>query len=42
MKNRLLIAVFVSVCFLSGSCKISSGQGNQYDFFLWILLSKDG
>ena len=32
MKNRLLIAVFVSICFLSGSCKISSGQGSQYDF----------
>lgn len=32
MKNRLLIAAFVSICFLSGSCKISSGQGKQYDF----------
>lgn len=32
MKNRLLIAAFVSICFLSGSCKISSGQGSRYDF----------
>ena len=32
MKNRLLIAAFVSICLLSGSCKISSGQGSQYDF----------
>ena len=32
MNNRLLIAAFVSICFLSGSCKISSGQGSRYDF----------
>lgn len=32
MKNRLLIAAFVSICFLSGSCKISSGQGSRYNF----------
>lgn len=32
MKNRLLIAAFVSICFLTGSCQISSGQGKQYDF----------
>lgn len=32
MKNRLLIVAFVSICFLSGSCKISSGQGSRYDF----------
>ncbi len=32
MKNRLLIAAFVSIFFLTGSCQISSGQGKQYDF----------
>ena len=32
MNNRLLIAAFVSICFLSGSCKISSGQGSRYNF----------
>ena len=32
MKNLLIAAFVVSISFLSGSCKVSSDQGNQYDF----------
>ena len=32
MKNLLIATFVVSISFLSGSCKVSSGQGKQYDF----------
>lgn len=32
MKGRLFIAVFVSICFIAGSCNMSSVQGSKYDF----------
>ena len=32
MKNLLIATFVVSISFLSGSCKVSSGQGKLYDF----------
>ena len=32
MKGRLLIVLFIGICLMAGSCKMSSGQGNSYDF----------
>lgn len=32
MKGRLLIVIFVSLCFIAGSCNVSSVQGSHYNF----------
>ena len=33
MKGRLLIVIFISICFIAGSCNVSSVQGSRYNFF---------
>ena len=32
MKGRLLIVIFISICFIAGSCNVSSVQGSRYNF----------
>lgn len=32
MKGRLLIIIFISICFIAGSCNVSSVQGSRYNF----------
>lgn len=32
MKGRLLIVLFVSLCFIAGSCNVSSVRGSHYNF----------
>lgn len=32
MKGRLLIVIFVSLCFIAGSCNVSSVRGSHYNF----------
>ena len=32
MKGRLLIVIFISICFIVGSCNVSSVQGSRYNF----------
>lgn len=32
MKGRLLIVIFISICFIAGSCNVSSIQGSRYNF----------
>ena len=32
MKGRLLIIIFISICFIAGSCNVSSVQGIRYNF----------
>ena len=34
MKGRLLIVIFISICFIAGSCNVSSVQGSRYNFSL--------
>ena len=34
MKGRLLIIIFISICFIAGSCNVSSVQGSRYNFSL--------
>ena len=32
MKGRLLIVIIISICFIAGSCNVSSVQGSRYNF----------
>lgn len=32
MKGRLLIVIFVSLCFIAGFCNVSSVRGSHYNF----------